>query len=144
MKITYLVAQRSPCLRAHHGAVLVRDRQIIATGYNGPPSNLKHCGDLPGGCIRDHLKIPHGQKHELCRAVHAEQNAIIQCALHGVSTKGATLYCTGTSCSICAKMLINAQIKDIFYGENYPDELAINLLKEAGIPMIELKVKETL
>jgi len=131
MDITELVAQRSTCLRRHVGAILVRDKRIITTGYNGAPSRIEHCLDV--GCLREQMGIPSGERHELCRALHAEQNAIIQAAIHGVSIKGASLYCTNMPCSICTKMIINAQIEAIYYKEGYPDSLAGELLAEAGI-----------
>jgi dCMP deaminase len=131
MDITELVAQRSTCLRRHVGAILVRDKRIITTGYNGAPSRIEHCLDV--GCLREQMGIPSGERHELCRALHAEQNAIIQAAIHGVSIKGASLYCTNMPCSICTKMLINAQIEAIYYKEGYSDPLADELLAEAGI-----------
>ena len=131
LDITELVAQRSTCLRRHVGAILVRDKRIITTGYNGAPSRIKHCLDV--GCLREQLGVPSGERHELCRGLHAEQNAIIQAAIHGVSISGATLYCTNMPCSICTKMLINAQIRDIYYKEGYSDPLAADMLAEAGI-----------
>ena len=131
MDITELVAQRSTCLRRHVGAILVRDKRIITTGYNGAPSRIKHCLDI--GCLREQMGVPSGERHELCRGLHAEQNAIIQAAIHGVSIVGATLYCTNMPCSICTKMLINSQIKGIYYKEGYPDPLASDMLAEAGI-----------
>ena len=117
MGITELVAQRSTCLRRHVGAVLVRDKRIITTGYNGAPVNIKHC--LDAGCLREQMGIPSGERHELCRGLHAEQNAIIQAAIQGVNIQGATLYCTNMPCSICTKMLINAGIVKIFYREYF-------------------------
>ena len=131
MDITELVAQRSTCLRRHVGAILVRDKRIITTGYNGAPSRIKHCLDI--GCLREQMGVPSGERHELCRGLHAEQNAIIQAAIHGVSIVGATLYCTNMPCSICTKMLINSQIEEIYYKEGYPDPLASDMLAEAGI-----------
>jgi len=131
MDITELVAQRSTCLRRHVGAILVRDKRIITTGYNGAPSRIKHCLDV--GCLREQMGIPSGERHELCRGLHAEQNAIIQAAIHGVSIRGAILYCTNMPCSICTKMLINSQIEEIYYKEGYPDPLASDMLAEAGI-----------
>jgi dCMP deaminase len=129
--IAALVARRSTCLRRGVGAVLVRDRRILATGYNGAPSGLQHCLDV--GCMREQLQIPSGERHELCRGLHAEQNAIIQAALHGVSVKGASLYCTNHPCIICAKMIINAGIIRIHFREGYMDQLAKDMLKEAEI-----------
>lgn len=134
MSITDLVSERSTCLRRKVGAILVRDKRIIATGYNGAPAGISHCLDV--GCLREQQGIPSGQRHELCRGLHAEQNAIIQAALHGVSVEGSTLYCTNMPCSICSKMLINARIEKIYYKEGYADELSSILLGEAGIPFI--------
>ena len=131
MSITELVAQRSTCLRRHVGAILVRDKRVITTGYNGAPAKIKHCLDV--GCLREQMGIPSGERHELCRGLHAEQNAIIQAAIHGVSIRGAILFCTNMPCSICTKMLINAGIIEINYKEGYPDTLASDMLAEAGI-----------
>lgn len=137
--IARLVARRSTCTRRHVGAVLVKDKRILATGYNGAPTGLVHCGDI--GCLREKNSIPSGQRHELCRGLHAEQNAIIQAAYHGISIQGATLYCTTLPCSICLKMLINAGIKQIVYEEGYPDELSEQLLKETDIKIIKNKIQ---
>ena len=136
MDITELVAQRSTCTRRKVGAILVRDKRIIATGYNGAPSNIKHC--LEVGCLREQKGIPSGERHELCRGLHAEQNAIIQAALHGFSVEESTLYCTNMPCSICAKMLINIKLEKVFYKEGYPDELTTFMMSEAGIPLTQL------
>jgi len=125
------VAKRATCLRRSVGAVLVKDKKILATGYNGAPSGLKHCLDI--GCLREKLGIPSGQRHELCRGLHAEQNVLLQAALHGISTKGSILYITNQPCVICAKMLINAGIKEIVASGTYPDELAKEFLKDAKI-----------
>ena len=136
MDITHFVATRSTCLRRHVGAVLVRDKRILSTGYNGAPSGIDHC--LEVGCLREQLGIPSGERHELCRALHAEQNAIIQAALHGVGIKGATLYCTNLPCIICSKMLINSGIRRIIYQEGYPDKLAGEMLAAAGMKLERL------
>ena len=133
MDITHFVATRSTCLRRHVGALLVRDKRILSTGYNGAPSGIDHC--LEVGCLREQLAIPSGERHELCRALHAEQNAIIQAALHGVGIKGATLYCTNLPCIICSKMLINSGIRRIIYQEGYPDELAGEMLAASGMQL---------
>jgi dCMP deaminase len=131
MGIVDLVAQRSTCLRRQVGAVIVKDKNILATGYNGAPRGLAHCADV--GCLRDQLNVPSTEKHELCRGLHAEQNAIIQAAYHGVGINGATVY-TGTfPCVICAKMIINAGIVKVMYRESYDDRLSRELLSEAGI-----------
>lgn len=136
IEITKIVAKRSTCLRRQVGAILVKDRRILATGYNGAPQNIRHCLDI--GCIRESKKIPSGERHELCRGIHAEQNLIIQAAYYGVSIAGAELYCTNFPCSICAKMLINAGIKRIIYLDGYPDELSQELLQEAKIECLKL------
>ena len=136
LDIVELVSRRSTCLRRAVGAGLVRDRRILATGYNGAPSKLQHCLDI--GCLREQLKVPSGERHELCRGLHAEQNAIIQAALHGVSTKDASLYCTNHPCVICAKMIINAGIIRIIIRDSYSDPLAAEMLKEAGISVVQL------
>ncbi len=136
MDIATLVARRSTCLRRAVGAVVVKDRRILATGYNGAPSGVRHCAQT--GCLRQQLKVPSGQRHELCRGIHAEQNAIIQAAFHGVSIKGASLYCTNQPCSICARMIINAGIKAIYYQHGYQDELAREMLEEADISVHQL------
>jgi len=137
MQIVDVVKTRSTCLRRQVGAILVVDKHIISTGYNGPPTGLAHCEET--GCLREQLGIPSGERPELCRGVHAEQNAIIQAALHGVSTKGATLYVNASPCVMCAKMLINAGVKRIVYEEEYPDELAFRLLKEANVDLVKIE-----
>jgi len=131
MEMACLVSKRSTCLWRYVGAVIVKEKRILATGYNGAPSGLKHCVDV--GCLRKKLNIPSGQRHELCRALHAEQNALIQASLYGVSVRGSTLYSTCQPCVICAKMLINAGIKEIVILEGYPDKMAMEFLKAAGI-----------
>ncbi|MBW2561924.1 MAG: cytidine/deoxycytidylate deaminase family protein [Deltaproteobacteria bacterium] len=131
MDIVELVSRRSTCLRRKVGAILVRDKRILATGYNGPPTGITHCSEV--GCLRDKLGVPSGERHELCRGLHAEQNAIIQAALYGVSTKGSTIYCTNHPCIICSKMIINSGIVSFVYREDYRDELAEEMLREAGI-----------
>jgi dCMP deaminase len=117
------------------GAVIVKDKRILATGYNGAPSNTPHCLDI--GCYREKLNIPSGERAELCRGTHAEQNAMIQAAYHGVSIKGATLYVTLQPCVLCAKMAINAGIKEIYFKGNYPDKLSLKILEEANIKLIK-------
>ncbi|MFK5925267.1 MAG: cytidine/deoxycytidylate deaminase family protein [Desulfuromusa sp.] len=131
MQITQLVATRSTCMRRQVGALLVKEKNIMATGYNGVPSGITHC-DVTG-CLRDQLNVPSGERHELCRGLHAEQNAIIQAAKHGGSTTGSTLYCTDSPCIICSKMLINAGIVEVIFGRGYPDKLSLEMLSEAGI-----------
>ncbi|MFP3983927.1 MAG: deoxycytidylate deaminase [Desulfurivibrionaceae bacterium] len=135
MAITELVAQRSTCTRRRVGAVLVRDKHIISTGYNGAPSGIRHCREV--GCLREQHYVPSGERHELCRGLHAEQNSIIQAALHGISVQNATVFCTNMPCSICSKMLINSRIKAIYYKEGYTDPLTSSLLAEADIPLIK-------
>jgi len=137
LQITDLVATRATCLRRQVGAVLVLDKRILATGYNGAPKGLAHCLDI--GCRRQAENIPSGQRQELCRGIHAEQNAIIQAARHGTSIVGATLYTTLHPCVICTKMLINAGITAIYYREGYPDALSEEMLKEAGIQTIKVE-----
>ena len=134
MDIVMLVARRSTCLRRSVGAILVKDKRILATGYNGAPSGIRHC--LEVGCLREKMMVPSGERHELCRGLHAEQNAIIQSALHGVSLKGATVYCTNHPCVICAKMIINAGIVRVFYRDGYQDAMAREMLEEAGIETV--------
>lgn len=131
MDITRLVATRSTCLRRQVGAILVKDRNILATGYNGVPSGISHCDAV--GCLRERLNVPSGERHELCRGLHAEQNAIIQAAKHGTNIDGATLYCTTMPCIICSKMIINAGIKRVVYAMGYPDSLAAEMIAETGI-----------
>ncbi len=126
-----LISKRSTCLRRKVGAVLVKDKRILATGYNGAPSGIKHCNVT--GCLRDKLGVSSGERHELCRGLHAEQNVLLQAAMHGVSVKGSVLYITNAPCSICAKMIINAGIEGIVYKDNYPDKMAKDFLEEAGI-----------
>ena len=127
------VATRSTCLRRSVGALIVKDRRILATGYNGVPSGLRHCSET--GCLRPQLNVPSGQRHEICRGLHAEQNAIIQAARYGIDISGACIYITTQPCVVCAKMLINAGISEIVYKNPYPDELSAELLAESGIKM---------
>lgn len=133
LKIASDVAERSTCLRRKVGAVLVRDKRILTTGYNGAPRGMVHCEER--GCLREKLSVPSGERHELCRGLHAEMNALLQAAIHGVSVEGGTLYCTTRPCSLCARMLINAGIIRVVTVGGYPDELAEQLLREAGIPV---------
>ena len=135
MDIATLVARRSTCKRRSVGAVIVKDKRILSTGYNGAPTGMKHCLEI--GCLREKLNVPSGERHELCRGIHAEQNAIIQAAFHGVSIKDATLFCTNLPCSICAKMIINAGIKKIYYKSGYTDYMSSEILKEANIEVIK-------
>ncbi len=138
IEITKVVSKRSTCLRRKVGAIIVKDKRILASGYNGAPSGLKHCGQI-GGCLREQMHVPSGQRHELCRGLHAEQNAIIQAAVHGVSIKDSVLYCTTHPCIICAKMIINSGIKEIITSAAYPDKESKKLLKESGIKVRNLK-----
>ncbi len=131
MDITRLVARRSTCLRRQVGAVMVKEKNILATGYNGTPSGITHCAE--SGCLREQLKVPSGERHELCRGLHAEQNAIIQAARHGINIAGSTLFCTNSPCIICTKMLINAGIRKVVYLEGYADQLSMDMLDESGI-----------
>jgi dCMP deaminase len=140
LDITMLVAKRSTCLRRAVGAIIVKDKRILSTGYNGAPSGIRHC--LEVGCLREQLKIESGQRHELCRGIHAEQNAIIQAAYHGVSVKEASLYCTNLPCSICAKMIINAGIRKIYYRAGYADSMSREMLREAGVDLIKIETEK--
>ena len=136
MKMATLASKRSTCLRRNVGAILVKDKRVLATGYNGAPSGITHCIDR--GCLREKLNIPSGERHELCYALHAEQNCIIQAACYGIPIQGSTLYCTLFPCLICSKMLINIKIEKIFYLEGYPDSLSKDMLIEAKIPLFQL------
>lgn len=135
MEIAALVARRSTCLRRQVGAVMVKGKNILATGYNGTPSGITHCEQA--GCLRQQLNVPSGERHELCRGLHAEQNAIIQAAKHGINIADATLYCTNSPCIICSKMLINAGVQRIIYREGYPDLLSMEMLAESGVEVLE-------
>ena len=137
LDVARLVAKRATCLRRSVGAVLVKDKRILATGYNGAPAGLRHCVDI--GCMRQELKIPSGERHELCRALHAEQNALIQASLYGISVKGSKIYSTCQPCVICAKMLINAGIKEVIVRGGYPDKMAVDFLREAKIKIRTVK-----
>jgi dCMP deaminase len=139
IEIARLVGSRSTCLRRQVGAVMVKDKNILTTGYNGTPSGISHCAVT--GCLRQQLGVPSGERHELCRGLHAEQNAIIQAAKHGVNIDGATLYCTNSPCIICSKMLINAGVRQIVYLEGYPDELSLAMLREAQIDCRQFVVR---
>jgi len=133
MDIANQVATRSTCLRRRIGAVVVRDKRILATGYNNVPSGIEHCTTRK--CLRDEMGIPSGERHELCRGIHAEQNAIAQAARNGVSIEGSTVYCTNQPCILCAKLMINAGIVEIVFAGEYPDALSQELLTEAGIAL---------
>ena len=131
LEIAQTLAKRSTCLRRQVGAVVVRDKQILSTGYNGAPAGIAHCDEV--GCLREQLKVPSGERHELCRGLHAEQNAIIQAAVHGVSIGRSTMYCTNEPCSVCSKMIINAGIKKVVVRGRYPDKLSRQILEEARV-----------
>jgi dCMP deaminase len=131
MRIAHMVAERSTCTRRRVGALAVRDKRILATGYNGAPSGISHC--LDAGCLREQLGVPSGQRHEICRGLHAEQNVIIQAAIHGVSIENAEIYCTTQPCLICTKMLINCRVSAIYFAAGYPDDLSRDMIEEAGI-----------
>ncbi len=135
MQVARAMAQRSTCRRRQVGAVLAMDNHIISTGYNGAPPGMEHCTDI-GYCLRQQLNIPSGQQHEICRGVHAEQNAIIQAAIHGTSTKGAVIYTTHFPCSICARILVSAGVTKVYCGEGYPDRISKGILEEASIPYV--------
>jgi dCMP deaminase len=137
MEMAHVVAKRSTCLRRSVGAILVKDKHILSTGYNGAPKGLKHCSET--GCLRENLNIPSGERHELCRGLHAEQNAIIQAAVFGTSIKGSVLYCTNTPCVVCVKMLINAGVTEIIYAGEYPDDLAKRMLSESTLKIKRFK-----
>ena len=139
MDITELVARRSTCTRRSVGAVIVKNKRILTTGYNGAPSHVRHCIEV--GCLREKMNVASGERHELCRGIHAEQNAIIQAAFHGVSIEGAVLFCTNLPCSICAKMIINAGIRKIYYASGYADTLSKDMLNEAAVEIIKLDLK---
>ncbi len=135
MEITQVVAKRSTCLRRQVGCVIVKDKRLLTSGYNGAPSGLGHCCQV--GCLREQEGIPSGERQELCRGLHAEQNAIVQAALHGVSVAGGTLYCTHQPCITCTKMMINAGILRVYFVHSYPDALARRMFAEAGIEVVE-------
>ncbi len=137
LDITTVVASRSTCLRRQVGAVIVKGKRLLTSGYNGAPQGLAHCAEA--GCLRETYHVPSGQRHELCRGTHAEQNAIVQAALYGVAIEGATLYCTHQPCVACTKMIINAGIKRVVFQQPYPDDLAAELIREAGIECVCIK-----
>ncbi len=137
MEMAHVISKRSTCLRRKVGAILVKDKHILSTGYNGAPKGLKHCLEI--GCLRETLNVPSGERHELCRGLHAEQNVIIQAAVFGTSIKDSILYCTNTPCVVCVKMLINAGVKEIIFSGDYPDDLAKKMLSESGIKIKKFK-----
>jgi dCMP deaminase len=136
MQLAQVVAGRSTCLRRQVGAVMVKDRQILSTGYNGSPSGLLHCDEV--GCLRQSLGVPSGERQEICRAVHAEQNALVQAAKYGVALAGADLYVTHQPCILCTKLIINVGIRRVFYAHSYPDKFADSMAREAGLELIQL------
>lgn len=138
LKLALLVAERSTCRRHHVGAVIVRDKRVLTTGYNGAPSGLKDCLEL--GCLRDELDIPSGTRQEICRAIHAEQNAIIQAGLYGMKIEGATIYCTHTPCILCAKMIVNAKIKRYVTCSIYADQNFRKLFREAKVKFLQIPI----
>lgn len=140
MEMAEVVAKRSTCLRRQVGAVLVKDRRLLTSGYNGAPSGMAHCAET--GCLRQQMNVPSGQQHEMCRGLHAEQNAIIQAALHGISIKDSVLYVTHQPCVICAKMMINAGVKTVIMKDAYPDELSERMLREADIRLQIIETEE--
>ncbi len=141
MELTHLIATRSTCLRRKVGALIVKDKRILCTGYNGAPKNLPHCLDI--GCLREKLHIPSGERHELCRGLHAEQNAIIQAATFGISIQESALYTTHYPCSLCIKMILNAGIRKIIYHQGYPDDLAKTLAMEGSLEILQLNKKRS-
>ncbi len=136
LDIAELVSKRSTCQRRAVGAIIVKDKRVLATGYNGAPSGVSHCSET--GCLREEMAVPSGERHELCRGIHAEQNAIIQAAHHGVPIAGSTLFCTNLPCSICAKMIINSGIRIIYYKFGYADSMSEEMLQEAGVATVKL------
>ena len=138
MEMAKLAAKRSTCLRRQVGAVIVQDKHVVATGYNGAPKGIPHCAEM-GGCYREKNNVPSGERHELCRALHAEQNAIIQAATYAQGIDGATIYITHQPCVICAKMIINAGIARIVVNEGYPDQMSVDILEEAGLRIVKLQ-----
>ncbi|MDI9481326.1 MAG: deoxycytidylate deaminase [Syntrophomonadaceae bacterium] len=134
LEVADLVATRSTCLRRQVGAVLVRDKRIISTGYNGAPRKLKHCSEV--GCLRSEKDIPSGERYELCRGVHAEQNAIINAAYYGISTQDTVMYCTHQPCIICARIIINAGVEKVVHRGDFQDDIALELMREAGIELV--------
>lgn len=136
MEVAEVVRKRSTCMRRQVGAVIVKDNRILSTGYNGAPKGLRHCEEV--GCTRANYNVPSGERHELCRGLHAEQNAIIQAAVFGTAIEGATIYTTLSPCVLCTKMIINSGIKRIVLREQYNDPLAIEMLEESGITVVKM------
>ena len=137
MEIAFIVSKRSTCVRRKVGAIATKGNHIISMGYNGAPTGFAHCLDI--GCLRENLGVPSGQRHELCRAVHAEQNMIIQAATSGVSLLDSIVYCTTYPCVICMKMLINSKVKSIYFAEGYPDEMSVKMADESNINIIQME-----
>lgn len=135
MEMAELAARRATCLRRKVGAVLVKNKKVLATGYNGAPMDIEHCETT--GCLREEMQVPSGERHEICRGVHAEQNLVAQAAIHGVKTENSTVYCTHQPCIICTKILINAGVKKIYFKNSYSDEFAENLLKQSNVEFIK-------
>ena len=140
MEMAELVAKRATCLRRKVGAVLVKDKKVLATGYNGAPKNITHCEVT--GCLREKLAVPSGERHEICRGVHAEQNLVAQAAIHGVKTEDSIVYCTNQPCIICTKILINAGVKKIYYKNSYADKFAEKLLNESNVELLKYEENE--
>lgn len=140
MSIARQVATRSTCLRRRVGCIIVQEKRIVSTGYNGAPTGLPHCEEV--GCLREDRGVAPGERHELCRGLHAEQNAVIQAAMHGIAVRGGTLFCTHKPCVLCTKMLINAGISKVYFAAGYEDELADELAREAGMELNLLDVRE--
>lgn len=136
LEIANVTKKRSTCLRRQVGAVIVKDKRILSTGYNGVPTGIRHCSEA--GCLRDQLKIPSGERHELCRGSHAEQNAIVNAANFGIGLKGSTIYVNTQPCILCTKMMINAGIVRIVYEEGYPDKLSLEMIEESGIELVKM------
>ncbi|UCE38437.1 MAG: cytidine/deoxycytidylate deaminase family protein [Thermoplasmata archaeon] len=140
MKMAHLAKERSTCLRRKVGAVITKDKRVLSTGYNGAPKGLPHCEEV--GCVRENLDVPTGERHELCRGVHAEQNAIIQAAVFGTSIKDGKIYTTNHPCVVCAKLLINASISEIIYDDDYIDELAKEVLRQSNVKVRRFNLKQ--
>jgi len=138
MEITEVVSRRSTCLRRQVGAIIVRDHRILATGYNGAPAGIRHC--LETGCLREKQGIPSGERHELCRGLHAEQNALLQAAVHGIPIAGGIFYVTHQPCVLCAKMIANANIREVVYRGDYPDQLSLDIFEESGVKLVRFEV----
>ena len=140
MSIAQQVATRSTCLRRQVGCIVVLEKRIVSTGYNGAPSGLPHCEEV--GCIRETQGVASGERHELCRGLHAEQNAVIQAAVHGTAMRGSTVYCTHKPCILCTKMLINAGVRRVYYAEGYGDTMADELARGANMELTHLAGEE--